>query len=1170
MPRLVLDEPIIEEKKPHLVLDELANEKAGPHLVLDQPSSRRETIPEATSEELGAEPERQKFGKMSPLMKFLDVAGRPGYAVKAAISEFQKQTPKEMSPQEIAAQYPEYAAKGLTPPDELTQRPSERAGSAPAIVQAFWRGLTGRERKRFENLLENEGITMRFPGLGLAGEIATDPLMYGGYSAITKGIGAVAKGASKLAMKVPAIEAGVTKIGEVVEPIRELISTKSPIPKLNEMIDKWLSERHWLKGKEIQYAAQTRLAVRSIARKSSTTPKLVGQRIANIVELGNYPDELAKVVPNIIPEERVLANTLQSHLSNMIVDEMKRGVPISPLSSVRDAKTAKLRKNLEVIRTQYGTELARTRAKLVRELDVYGDAKLVEQTAKLTGAKEKIEDAAYRSHLDNVKRVNGLIDDVDRQMRTLEKLKLKVAKGGTQAISVEQEITKVNTLVDKLQLAEAGGLEGVKGARIPNKSLQGLLNRRTLLEQNLRNLQEQAARPIIDIDKQLSKLENQYWYLHSEMADRLQDIPELAKGSLYMKHIDDISKLLSADIEVNLGAKGTSLAKQIMAAEEKAGKLPMTQIGIPIGESRKLLKTLTIERAKREFGYFPRITTDEARQLLLSMKIGRTKLWTPEMMNALKRRTSDFTIEEFNSFVNSFGLTSLEGKTIQQFFMTDPSYAMAVRGTRGAKAVTSAGFLEDVGKTFGVAAKDAPSNYIQLPDHVIQLNPSLAGKVFPEEVASEIGRATEYYMNPVYRPDIWGKFAKHFDQVQNVWKRWQLAVFPKYHLRNMVGNVWNNYLADVDPQYYIKAQALQSYRKYRHVPFAGDLARKKLRTLGIGLDDAEKMILSAEKLGVLESGWYAADIDLSIRQALGKGGISGRGMKVGRTIENNARLAHFLDRTVGRGKSVEEAALSVKKYLFDYADLTHFERNAMKRIMPFYTWTRKNIPLQLESLWKTPEKFAPIAVPIRNREPLDLLRLKYTNPNLYNNLPIELQRTIDTVTYVPLEGLLPAADLSKMGTPEDMAKTVWGLFSPFIKEPIEQLFNKDIYSGRQIQSSLSETQPFLGVEVPVRIRHLLSTVAPSARITRELDKVVTKRKNKIPLTAAEWAVASTLSTVYKTNLEDLRRRAISRIVGQLRELQISASQAKRNGREEAFQMIKKTMKEVIDDMRGIK
>jgi hypothetical protein len=270
---------------------------------------------------------------------------------------------------------------------------------------------------------------------------------------------------------------------------------------------------------------------------------------------------------------------------------------------------------------------------------------------------------------------------------------------------------------------------------------------------------------------------------------------------------------------------------------------------------------------------------------------------------------------------------------------------------------------------------------------------------------------------------------------------------------------------------------------------------------------------------------------------------------------------------VGRGKSAEEAALSVKKYLFDYGDLTRFERVFVKRAMPFYTWTRKNIPLQLESLWKTPEKFAPIAVPIRNRDPLDLLRLKYANPNLYQRFPLELQRTIDTITYVPLEGLLPAADLAKIARPQDI---IFELLSPYIKEPIEQALNLDIYSGKKMQTTRGETQPWMNVEVNPRIRHLLSTISPGARITRELDKVVTKRKGRLPLSPTEWTFTSTLSTLYKTDLEDLRRRAISRIMAQLKELETSAFKAKREGREEAFRTIKIEMDEVVKEMRGIR
>jgi len=1275
MPRLILDE--LQKTGPTLVLDEPSStlvEETGPHLVLDDTVEKDE-----------------QFSKMSPLNKTLDIIGRPGYAFRSLISQIQDETKQSID--KIDEKYGIGVEGAIITPE--TQRKMEKEkkmailSTKPQVMErlnAVWRGLSGKERLTGNQLWEKVGVK-GVPLLGFATDVATDPLMYGGYSAITKGVGKIAGKVGETSMKVPAIKTLATTVSESAKPWMELISTKSPIPAMNDMIDKWLSERQFLKGREIQYAAQTRLAVKSIARKMGVTPKEIGQRTANIIELRYHPEELAKVVPNILPEERALANTLQSHWTSQIVDEMKRGVPISPLSSVRDTKVAKLRKNLEVIRTGYGTELARTRAQLVKELDVYGDQKLGEVTNKLIGAKEKIEDAAYRSHLDNVKRLNTQIDSIDGQMRTLEELRLKVAKGGGRALSVEADIQKTQGLLDRMKLSEEGGyavepkftgskvaigegkveminvsdtpsrarvvgiskekwdimatdiktngvkvpiiidkesgmvLDGhtrltiaedlgikkvpvvyvdksnmdktditalnkqlteqynpklsqptgvvvEKGIRPPNKSVQGLLNRKRLLEQNLSDLQSQSTKPLIEIDKQLSKLENQFWYLHSEMADRLQDIPELAKGSLYIKQIDDISKLLSADIEVNLGGRGVSLAKQIMAAEEKVGKLPHTPIGIPTGESRKLLKQLTIERAKREFGYFPRITTDDAKKILLSMRIGRTKLWTPQMMNALKRRTEDFTLDEFNSFVNGFGLKSLEGKTLEQFFLTDPSYISAVRGTRGAKAITSAEFLRETGEKFGLPIADAPSTYIQLPENVIKLNPSLKGLVFPNEVAAEIGRASEYYMNPSYRPEVWDSFVKHFDQVQNVWKRWQLAVFPKYHLRNMVGNMWNNFLADVSVEYYPKASALQAYRKYGNIPYYGDLARKGLRTLGISIEDANKLILDAERLGVLEHGWYASDIDLSIRQAMGgKGGISGRGMLVGRTIENNARLAHFMDRVVGRGKSVEEAALSVKKYLFDYGDLTHFERTVMKRLMPFYTWTRKNIPLQLESLLKTPEKFAPLAIPIRNREPIDLLRLKYTNNNLYQRLPLELQRTIDTVTYIPLEGILPAADLAKIARPQDI---LFDLLSPFVKEPAQQAFNKDIYFDQPIQRYKGENAPFLGADIPVRIRHLLTTVSPGARITRELDGLVTKKKNKLPLTPAEWAFASTLSTVYKSDLKDLRRRALTKTMGDIKELTMGAANAKRNGREEEFKSIKNTLDNVVKDMKGIR
>lgn len=80
---------------------------------------------------------------------------------------------------------------------------------------------------------------------------------------------------------------------------------------------------------------------------------------------------------------------------------------------------------------------------------------------------------------------------------------------------------------------------------------------------------------------------------------------------------------------------------------------------------------------------------------------------------------------------------------------------------------------------------------------------------------------------------------------------------------------------------------------------------------------------------------------------------------LGSIVEDNAKAAHFLNR-VRKGDSFEKASMSVKKYMFDYGELTQFEREVMKSVIPFYTWMRKNIPLQITAILENPGRYANI------------------------------------------------------------------------------------------------------------------------------------------------------------------------------------------------------------------
>jgi hypothetical protein len=262
---------------------------------------------------------------------------------------------------------------------------------------------------------------------------------------------------------------------------------------------------------------------------------------------------------------------------------------------------------------------------------------------------------------------------------------------------------------------------------------------------------------------------------------------------------------------------------------------------------------------------------------------------------------------------------------------------------------------------------------------------------------------------------------------------------------------------------------------------------------------------------------------------------------------------------MAKGLSPEEAAQSVKKFLFDYGDLTSFEKQVMKRAAPFYTWTRKNIPLQVEQAWKQPEKYMALSPEIRDRSPKELLILKYANPSLYSRLPVKVREDIDTVSYIPLEGVLPAADLTKIGKPQDI---LFDLLSPYLKAGIELKMNRSFYQKREIQKYAGETGELVGLDIPVRLKYLLTTVIPQARLISAIDSYVKKKAPGETLTPGEVALSETLVKVYKINKDDLATKASQTLSKELQELAQGAGWAKRNGREKEYLRIMKTIEEV--------
>ncbi len=117
--------------------------------------------------------------------------------------------------------------------------------------------------------------------------------------------------------------------------------------------------------------------------------------------------------------------------------------------------------------------------------------------------------------------------------------------------------------------------------------------------------------------------------------------------------------------------------------------------------------------------------------------------------------------------------------------------------------------------------------------------------------------------------------------------------------------------------------------------------------LGTKLDRAAEWISTAEDVAVVSTSMLLSG---GLPVSLGKD-IGG---KLARFAENQARLVNFVANMRRSGGDVGASAAHVEKFLFNYNDLTAFQRVWVRSFVPFFTWTFKNMELQMDMMAKSP------------------------------------------------------------------------------------------------------------------------------------------------------------------------------------------------------------------------
>ena len=426
----------------------------------------------------------------------------------------------------------------------------------------------------------------------------------------------------------------------------------------------------------------------------------------------------------------------------------------------------------------------------------------------------------------------------------------------------------------------------------------------------------------------------------------------------------------------------------------------------------------------------------------------------------------------------------------------------------------------------------------KLDDKLAKLGSEIPAKyLVPDDVAHYLNKA--YVGLEVGGREVEEVVKAMYDPVLNMWKGMVTVMRPSFHIRNMTSNVWQAWMGGI-PAQNLTTRHIQSIKMARKLNSTiktknlGELSYKTIREL-------------AEKYGVVGKGWAGADIPHGVlmrMEEIFKGKTLGQkidpmtfGRQAGRYIEDLSRGATFIDELVkssqkSLGRAAMDAAERAAKYHFDYGEISAFEQKFMKRIVPFYTWMRKNIPTQFRELFEQPDKYSKLGKIHRGlsaiaKETKD--ESKFTPDWMqemgYLKSPWKSEAGNPYYYYIDL----PVKDLDSLFSVRDM---VSGL-APMLKAPIELIWGVETFPevGRKM------TQP--GYEytyAPGWTVFLPESVQKSIGVTKWYDKYTGKQVLKMPkksLYVIETIMPPLreVHTLMPQKVELLEDRALTRALG---------------------------------------
>jgi hypothetical protein len=430
------------------------------------------------------------------------------------------------------------------------------------------------------------------------------------------------------------------------------------------------------------------------------------------------------------------------------------------------------------------------------------------------------------------------------------------------------------------------------------------------------------------------------------------------------------------------------------------------------------------------------------------------------------------------------------------------------------KAFKSAGLsdeaIEHWSKTTGEAAENAFEEFY-----------------VPADVANALVATQRIYQEPEWLKEIGGAL----DTWNQFWKSAVTVPFPSFHSRNFTSgqfmNVATGLVSNAQEMAEYSGEVLQAMKMVA----TGNVPREIVEELyvnGVRGSHTRAMDLTVDSInqglpGELQSAMGALGAFKKIKDEMGpsyfdalpggknlRAGLNMAGEAGGRVadkVEFMNRVPLYMYLTRKKGWSAAEAAAKVNELHVDYSQLTGFEKSAMRRLVPFYSFQRRIAPVILNTILERPGGFLAQSIKasadLHNEDPLTPEHVGSTLsiPNPLKNADYEGK------SYITGFGLPHEQLLQYVGGPRAVLREAASQLNPIVKAPLEWATGQSFFQsgpggkGRDIE----ELDPTLGriyanvtgAEKPPKSTALefFSANLPTSRVQTSLRQLTDPRKD---------------------------------------------------------------------------